>query len=556
MSGSTRTRSAGRLNRKGAPRIMHEREDVRALQDASASRDASARQDNETHEDDRSRRIETAIPRDRYDVIVVGAGIGGLSAAALLAQDGARVLLLEAIHYPGGCASSYEKFGAVFDVGATTFSGVAPTQPLAKLFRRIGTFDGLLPADPPMGISMNGRMLIRHGDRDRWIREAEAFFGVPQRGFWESISAYSDDAYRLMDAVPHLPPRSVMEVLRNLLHVHPRLLRHAPHLFRTVATHLHRHGIRDADVRRFIDAQLLITSQSNSEDVPFLAGALGLSYPDYPVYSVRGGMIRYARFLEQRARAVGADVAFLQPVTGIVHQGGEWTVHTKRDAAVHADAVVTNIPVFNLPAITDGPVRAHFTRIAEGLRARDIPLWGAFTVYGLVDRELARELPINLQVILPEPMRQTAGSTLFLSFAHPDDDQRSPAGTRTLTISTHVRPDREVFLRKDDAYRQWKDAAVREILLALRRAVPELADMDFLRSQGGTPHTFERYTGRADGMVGGIPLHRSVFPFRYPQSVTPFKGLHAIGDTFFPGQGIPGVTLGALAAHQRITSRT
>ena len=521
----------------------------------AARQDDHARQDDRRQRDDRSRQIESAIPRDRYDVIVVGAGMGGLSAAVLLAQDGARVLLLEAMHYPGGCASSYEKFGAVFDVGATTFSGVAPTQPLAKLFRRIGPFDGLLEADPPMGIAMNGRLLIRHNDRERWIREAEAFFGVPQRSFWESISSYSDDAYRLMDAVPHLPPRTLPEVLRNLRHVHPRLLRHAPHLFRPIATHLRRHGIRDADVRRFIDAQLLITSQSASKDVPFLAGALGLSYPDYPVYSVRGGMIRYARFLEQRARAAGADVAFLQPVTGIAREGGAWTVRTKRGAEVQADAVVTNIPVFNLPAITDGPVRDHFTRVAAGLRARDIPLWAAFTMYGLVDRGLARELPINLQVILPETMRQTESSTLFLSFSHPDDTERAPAGTRTLTISTHVRPGLPVFRRKDDSYRQWKDDAVREILLALRRAVPELAGMEFLRSQGGTPHTFERYTGRADGMVGGIPLHRSVFPFRYPQSVTPFEGLHAIGDTFFPGQGIPGVTLGALAIHQRIMSK-
>lgn len=556
MSGMKPMSDAGTASQQGAWRDEQARREERAERPDRVQKDDGTQRDDGSQRDSRSRGADSTIPRDRYDVIIVGAGMGGLSAAALLAQDGARVLLLEAIHYPGGCASSYEKFGAVFDVGATTFSGVAPTQPLAKLFRRIGAFDGLLPADPPMGISMNGRMLIRHGDRDRWIREAEAFFNVPQRSFWESIAAYSDDAYRLMDSVPHLPPRSIAEVLRNLRHVHPRLLRHAPHLFRPIATHLRRHGIRDADVRRFIDAQLLITSQSGSEDVPFLAGALGLSYPDYPVYAVRGGMIRYARFLEQRARAAGADVAFLQPVTGIAREGGEWTVHTKRGAAVRSDAVVTNIPVFNLPAITDGPVRDHFTRVAEGLRAHDIPLWAAFTIYGLVDRDLARDLPINLQVILPETMRQTGSSTLFLSFSHPDDEGRSPAGTRTLTISTHVRPGLPVFRRKDDAYRQWKDAAVREILLALRRAVPELAGMEFLRSQGGTPHTFERYTGRADGMVGGIPLHRSVFPFRYPQSVTPFEGLHAIGDTFFPGQGIPGVTLGALAVHQRITSRT
>ena len=64
-----------------------------------------------------------------YDIIVIGAGIGGLTAAALLARAGYRVLVLEGHIEPGGCASSFERKrpnGAryVFDVGATLFAGL------------------------------------------------------------------------------------------------------------------------------------------------------------------------------------------------------------------------------------------------------------------------------------------------------------------------------------------------------------------------------------------------------------------------------------------------
>lgn len=44
---------------------------------------------------------------DNYDVVVIGAGNGGLSAAAYMAQHGKRVLVLEQHNAPGGCATSF-----------------------------------------------------------------------------------------------------------------------------------------------------------------------------------------------------------------------------------------------------------------------------------------------------------------------------------------------------------------------------------------------------------------------------------------------------------------
>lgn len=497
-------------------------------------------------------RPDSHIPEKRYDVVIVGAGIGGLSAAALLAHGGMRVLLLEKIHYPGGCASSYDKFGARFDVGATTFSGVAPTQPLADLFARIGTFDGLLPADPAMGIAIDGRIIRRHRARAAWIEEAERQFDLPMGAFWTEISDYSDAAYAAMSAVPHLPPQSVAEAAQCLPHLPRELLRHVPHLFSTIQRRMRRHGVDNSAFRRFIDAQLLITSQAHSGRVPFFAGALGLSYPDYPVYSVRGGMISYARFLEERARCAGAHIVYLQAVTGIERRGAEWRVHTRSVASVDAGAVVTNVPVFNLPSMTSGKQRAHFERSVERVYASGVHLWGAYTIYGLVDREIGKDLPINMQVILPTPLKQTGSTTLFLSFSHPDDESRAPAGMRTLTISTHISPKHPALGADRMYYQSWKNAANSEILLALQSHVPEFGGIAFHHSQSGTPLTFERYTGRTHGIVGGIPLDHHVFPFRYPMPSPPFDGLHCIGDTFFPGQGIPGVTLGALAVGKRL----
>jgi len=67
--------------------------------------------------------MKDMLVKDRYDVVVVGAGIGGLTAAALLAKRGLQVLLVEQHYLPGGCCGAIRRHDVTMDVGSTVLYG-------------------------------------------------------------------------------------------------------------------------------------------------------------------------------------------------------------------------------------------------------------------------------------------------------------------------------------------------------------------------------------------------------------------------------------------------
>ena len=65
---------------------------------------------------------QSSTANDEYDAIVIGAGMGGLSAAACLSRAGKRVLVLEQHNVAGGCTQVFRRRGYEWDVGLAGLS--------------------------------------------------------------------------------------------------------------------------------------------------------------------------------------------------------------------------------------------------------------------------------------------------------------------------------------------------------------------------------------------------------------------------------------------------
>ena len=74
----------------------------------------------------------------RYDVIIIGSGLGGLICARQLAKEGRNVLVLERQAQPGGCLQSYRRGDFEFDTGLHYVGGLAEGQPLYEAFEQLG----------------------------------------------------------------------------------------------------------------------------------------------------------------------------------------------------------------------------------------------------------------------------------------------------------------------------------------------------------------------------------------------------------------------------------
>jgi phytoene dehydrogenase-like protein len=409
--------------------------------------------------------------------------------------------------------------------------------------------------------------VIRKGGAERW-EEYHRAFGPQADVFWRWQENTADQLWNLALRLPSWPPQTLAQVFelaatsgkwlwdrtsqrRSAAFDLPGLL---ADIFRPVAWHLK--GLPER-LRLFIDAQLLISAQATSATTNALYGAAALDLPRRGVLHPEGGMGVVAAVLEQALLQNSGRILYRKEAIRIRRAGasrGEneraWVVETRRGEPFPAEVVVMNLPPANIARLVEG----YTPGALAGRRQPPEDGWGAFSVYASLDgAAVPAGWPLHHQVILckGEDFRAqpAEGNTIFLSLSPEWDVGRAPPGKRALTISTHTRLAVwwDLYQKDPAAYEACKYRTARRILQAAEIALPGLRAAAELVLPG-TPVTFERFTRRERGWVGGYPqtsLLRTAGP-RLGQ------GLWMVGDSIFPGQSTPGVALGGLRVANHI----
>lgn len=492
-----------------------------------------------------------------HRVVVIGAGVGGLTTAALLARKGFDVTVLEAHVYPGGCAGTFFHKKYKFDAGATLAAGFGPGSPMELIAQEVGlTSWPVKEATHIMDVHLpSGQIITRWADARREAARADAF-GQEGMRFWRWQEKTADAMWDLALRLPPWPPQSFKQLLQLASHG-TQWLASAPlqrlrlglfaDALRPVAAHL-KHA--PEALRLFIDAQLLIAAQATSAKVNAMYGASALDLPRRGVVHVKGGMGGLAETLAQAVQQNGGTYLKRQEVTKIqIEEGKPKAVETARGESFPADIVVANLTPWNISAL----MGAQAPPKLRSLTALPEDGWGAFMTYVGLDASVIpkQDFALHHQVIQGEPMGET--NTVFLSFAPQWDDTRAPTGLTPLTLSTHtsLKDWWRLFREDKAAYEARKEEYAQKMLKTASRALPGLRDAAQLVLPG-TPVTFQRFTKRKEGWVGGFPqtnLFRA-----WPSKLG--KGLWMVGDSIFPGQSTAAVALGGLRVAKEIIERT
>ena len=134
----------------------------------------------------------------KYDVVIIGSGLGGLVCGALLAREGKRVLVLERQAQPGGCLQSYQRDGLSFDTGFHYVGGLAEGQPLHRVFSHLG-----LMQLPWVRLDADGFDRITIGQHTYPLAEGyDHFADILSQYFPQERAALK----QYVDFMRHLPP--------------------------------------------------------------------------------------------------------------------------------------------------------------------------------------------------------------------------------------------------------------------------------------------------------------------------------------------------------------
>lgn len=477
-------------------------------------------------------------------VVVIGAGVGGLAAAARLATAGHNVTVFEQAQTVGGKLGRFERDGFRFDTGASLLT---MPQVLRETFAETGyELEQVLELEPVNPIAgyryPDGAVFDATTDLDDMAARLDDAL-LPGSGHdWRALMAHAE---RMWDAVERPFLRSPVIGARDLLRQSIRirdLVAVSPH--RTLRD-LGRRYCRDQRLGMLLERYATYTG-SDPRRAPAALATIPYAEQTFGAWYIRGGLHRLAEALLERATERGATVHTGVEVAAVEVAGGKVDgVRLSDGRIVEADVVVANADAASVytdllveSAPSDQRVRRTTPSLAGfvlllGLRGRT-PGLAHHTVLFSEDYDAEFDAIFGDE---PEPLFDP---TIYVSA--PADPAVAPEDHEAWFVLVNAP-------RHGATGVDWDAPGMSERYadhLLDRLAVRGLDVRDrIVFSETRSPADLERQTRAVGGAIYGSSSNGARAAFLRPANRSPVPGLFLVGGSVHPGGGLPLVLLSA-----------
>lgn len=496
-----------------------------------------------------------------YDAIVIGSGLGGLTAGALAAREGARVLLLEQHNLFGGAATVFSRKNLRVEVGLHEIDGLDDGDMKRRLFERLDIPAHVEFVRVPEFYTVRHRSLgerpfvmpegidaARRATADRFPRHAAAL-----RIWFDTLEAIRDKLRLLTGNQDRLwwwmLNGPIFPVRFWLLIRHERT---------TVGAFLRRLFGDDEAVKIGLCSNLLYYSDSPEMSLLFFAAAQ-ISFHRAGHY-IRGGSQVLSDYLAGVIRSAGGTTLNRRPVARILVERGRTAGVAHRDLEgedereAHAPVVFGNAAPAVLAEMLPEPQKTDFARDYAG-KQPSTSLWSVYLGLDRSPNELGMDHYSNF--VFPDWMSGLDDLVASGKMLEAGPDGRVPFYVavnydridhgladegRSLVVLCGV--DREAYWRDLDreAYKARKAAWLDAIVEDLLRVYPGLRD-HIVYKEMATAKTVKRYLGTPGGAVYGFKQTPSMAGRHRPPAKTCVPGLYLASAFAQPGGGFTGAIL-------------
>jgi len=515
--------------------------------------------------------LVTEAPTDvLYDAVIIGSGMGGLSAASQLVAKGAKVLVLEKYLIPGGSAGRFVREGYTFDVGSSMMFGFSDgdgntnliTKCLAAVGKKLKSVADPTQVHyhlPPSTAHPQGLEVQTWREYEDFVSELSARFPHEAAG----IRGFYGECWNVFNALNALELKSLEEprYLLTQFSKQPIACLTLAAYSTTNAGDVARKYVKDPELLQFIDLECFLWSTVLADMTPMINAGMvfcdrhfnGINYPV-------GGVGMMADALVEGITERGSHVIYKANVKEILTEGeGE---HGRAVGVRMADGrvfrgktVISNATRWDTFEHMLGEER--ITQDEKLFRERYKKAPSFFQLHlGVKDcvfQDQAgklKDLDCHHIILEDWSKMQDSHGTLFISIPSLLDPSVAPAGHQIVHVFTPDWIDAWQNLSLEE-YAAKKEVMATAIIQRLEALLPGLG-ANLQLKEVGTPRTNRRFLNREDGTYGPIPTRRPLGILSMPLNTTSIPGLYCVGDSTFPGQGVNAVVFSGFGCAHRV----